>query len=151
MNKLDDIGLVLEKKYPKIKDMFVGKKNEWIKRHSNVMKGKIGEEMVMSYIGAKKSKVLYEYDLVLDDKNIEVKLSCLNETGYFKWLNIRIDDNYTHICLIGIYPEKIEMFLVPKEELEDHLKVSARGKRGDGKIMYIGLKPKDIWLEDFKI
>ena len=150
METLNKISSSLEKKYPNKSDRFTGSTNEWIKRHSNVMKGKIGEELMKTYLGADKANEKYEYDLSLDDKNIEVKLSCLNETGLFKWLNIRINDNYTHICLIGIEPENIEAYLVPKGDLL-FLKNLAEGERGSGNIKYLGLKPSPPWLDKYRL
>ena len=148
-NKIDEILNDLENKYPIKKTIFSDHKNEWIKLQSNVKKGKIGEDIIINYLNANKSG-LYEYDVTTDTKRIEVKLSCLNESGYFKWLNIRICDDYTHIALVGVMPEEIRLYLIPKDEME-HLKNLALGKRVDSNIKYLGLKPNHEWLIKYKI
>jgi len=146
---LNNILEELEIKYPIKNTIFTNQQFEWVKSQSNVVKGKIGEEIILNYLDAEKSGK-YEYDIVKDDKRIEVKLSCLNESGYFKWLNIRICDDYTHVALVGVMPNEVRLYLVPKDEVK-YLKNLALGQRQDSDIKYLGLKPDSEWLKNYKI
>ena len=146
---LENILEELKEKYPIDVSIFADKEFEWIKRQSNVKKGKIGEAIISDVLGARNSNK-YEYDVETDDKRIEVKLSCLNESGYFKWLNIRVCDDYTHLALVGVMPEEIRLYLIPKAEVK-YLKSLALGQRGDSDIKYLGLKPEHEWLKGYKV
>ncbi len=146
---LENMLKELKERYPINASIFTDKRFEWIKRQSNIKKGQIGEALISNALGARKSKS-YEYDVETDDKRIEVKLSTLNESGYFKWLSIRIRDDYTHLALVGVMPEEIRLYLIPKAEVK-HLKNYAGGKRGNSGIKYLGLKPNHEWLEGYRV
>jgi hypothetical protein len=147
--KIESILMDVKKEYPLNKTIFTDTKYEWIKNQSNVKKGKVGEDIIMKYLNANKSGK-YEYDLTLDNKKIEVKLSCLNESGFFKWLNIRVCDDYTHLSLVAVEPNIVNLYLIPKDEVK-YLKNLALGERGDSDIKYLGLKPNNEWLNEYKI
>ena len=146
---LENILKELKEKYPIDESIFTNKQFEWIKRQSNMKKGMIGEAIISDALGARKSKS-YEYDVEIDDKRIEVKLSTLNESGYFKWLSIRVCDNYTHLALVGVLPEEIRLYLIPKGD-DKHLKNYSGGQRGNTNIKYLGLKPDHEWLEEYRL
>ena len=139
----------IKNNHPLKTSIFDGSKNEWIKKHSNVKKGCIGEALVANVLKAEKSGE-YEYDLVKDEKKIEVKLSCLNETLKYKWLNIRTRDSYTHLALVGIEPNNINLFLVPKDKVIN-LSPLAGGKRTESDITYLQSNRKVDWLEKYRI
>jgi len=79
-----------------------------------------------------------------DSKRIEVKLSMLNKTGLFKFLQIRPKDDYTDIALLAVTPEESNLYLIPKDLLKG-LKPQHSGARGAKDTFYLGIRPIDLF------
>jgi hypothetical protein len=119
----------------------------WIYRLPTTVKGKIGEKIVSTFF-KQKGEIVYrnptpDWDLNISDMRIEVKLSMLNKTGFFKFLQIRPNDDYTHIAFLCIEPNDANVFLIPKNEIKG-LKPQHSGKRGSQETMYLGITPTEI-------
>jgi hypothetical protein len=145
---LDNIILKQRKKIINKKNIWLDSKFLWMKNLSATKKGSIGEEIVHDYLTHKgfnnhKSKGV-EYDLTHLNQKIEVKTSMLNDTGYFKFLQIRTKDSYTHVALLCIEPNFSKLFIIPKNKITN-LKPQHNGKRGNSQTMYLGIKPLDLY------
>lgn len=144
-------------------DMWANSEYLWIKESSTCKKGKIGENIVQIYYSGKDTTVYnrssVENDLLIDNSPVEVKLSCLNNSGYFKWLQIRLDDDYDYLYLLSIYPNDIKMYKISKEKLVELsnsgvLKNQHGGSRNKTfNIKYLGIKYNNIpeWLSECEI
>jgi hypothetical protein len=122
-------------------------KYEWIYNLPTTVKGKVGELICAEFFRNKNCEVTKykkpNWDLNVDSMRVEVKLSMLNKTGYFKFLQIRTNDDYTHICFLAIEPSEANIFLVPKDKV-DGLQPQHSGKRGSQETMYLGIIPKEL-------
>ena len=119
----------------------------WISIQPSTVKGKIGEDIVSTYlnlIGYTSTKnQTPAWDLNVDDMRVEVKLSLLNKTGLFKFLQIRPNDDYTHMALLAITYNSSDIYLIPKDELKD-LKPQHSGERGSKDTYYLGITPQEL-------
>lgn len=141
-----------------LNDSWNNSTNEWIKKLSTCKKGSVGEDIIKTYYILNDSKVekrtSVEIDTIIDNVKYEIKLSCLNKSGYFKWLQIRLDDDYDFLYLISIYPNDIKVYKLSKEliiQLTNNgiIKNQHGGKRNkDYKIKYLGIKSINLpeWL-----
>jgi hypothetical protein len=137
-----------ENKLSKKKNIWKNSRYEFLKTLSATKKGSVGETIVKKILENRFKNVNKhignEYDLTQSKKRIEVKTSILNDTGLYKFLQIRLDDNYTHVALLAIEPKSIRLFLVPKYELGG-LKPQHGGERQNNNIVYLGIKPNVLY------
>jgi hypothetical protein len=96
----------------------------WIRELNASMKGKTGEVIIEEIF--KKRKISprdsSEHDLMVDGKKWEIKLSCLNESGLLNWRHIRTKYDYDTLALIGVYPNAIRVWILPKRSVGSLLK-----------------------------
>lgn len=115
-----------------------GSPNEWCTNLSKKELGEIGELFIAKKLGAIRlnNHLDSEVDLVCGDRRIEVKTACVsdsanpNGTQYelFSWQHIRLEDEFTHLCLVLVYPDRIRCFLLERALVEKHSTQS--GRRG---------------------
>ena len=112
--------------------MWAGAPNAWVRALSPSAVGTIGEALALKVLGGTATKNnTIGYDIDLDGKRIEVKLSTVvMSNGYpiLRWRQIRPNDPYTHICFIAVYPHKARMFLVPKEAIPNEVLKHQHGR-----------------------
>jgi hypothetical protein len=130
-------------------NIWEGSEFEWIKKLSTCEKGNVGEKIINSYYILKQKDICkrssVENDTVINNKKIEVKLSCLNGTGCFKWLQIRLDDDFDYLFLISVYPNEIKTYKFSKDylldlEKDNIIKNQHGGKRNkDFRIKYLSI------------
>jgi hypothetical protein len=129
------------------KTIWKNSKYEWIYTLPTTVKGKVGERICYEFFKLKNYSVVKynkpDWDLNVDFMRVEVKLSMLNTTGYFKFLQIRPNDDYTHIAFLAIEPSESNIFLVPKSEVKG-LKPQHSGERGSKDTMYLGITPNEM-------
>jgi hypothetical protein len=132
--------------------------NDWIRTTSNCMKGKIGKLLAKAYFTRHgktiDSAINVQHDICIDEKKMEIKLSCLNNSGMFKWLQIRLLDDFEYLLLFGVYPDNIRAWLLNREDLE---KLESKGtikpqqggvRNSQSKIMWLGANAVELpdWL-----
>jgi hypothetical protein len=129
------------------KSIWKNSKYEWIYNLPTTVKGKVGELICSEFFKQKNHKVIKykkpDWDLNVDSMRVEVKLSMLNTTGLFKFLQIRPNDDYTHICFLAIEPNESNIFLIPKKSIKG-LKPQHSGSRGSKETMYLGITPLEM-------
>jgi hypothetical protein len=95
----------------------------WIRREPSRRKGAIGEALVKDWAtheGMKVDSALDSgHDCQLDGLRVEVKLSLLWGGGEFVFQQIR-DQNYEVACLLGLEPQGVHLWVVPKKVLWKH-------------------------------
>jgi hypothetical protein len=60
------------------------------------------------------------FKVVSGEKKIEIKHATLGlMSGYptLMWQRVALPGEYTHLCLLAVYPEDARLFVVPKEEI----------------------------------
>lgn len=63
-----------------------------------------------------------EYDRLVDGKRIEIKGSFLwGNRGYFRWQQIRANQDYDYILFLSFFPERLEVHYATKETVIKHL------------------------------
>ena len=129
-------------------NIWLDSKYFWLSSLAATQKGKYAESICMEYLSNKFKKVCKEksppWDINADNKRIEVKLSMLNKSGLFKFLQIRPKDGYTDIALLAVTPESAQLYLMPKLKLLG-LKPQHSGARGSKDSFYLGIKPEDLY------
>lgn len=107
----------------------------WIHQtRSSSRRGAIGAALVRAWArdcGSEVEAALNSgHDLRIDGLKVEVKTSLLWESGVFKFQQIR-DQDYETAVLLGIEPQKVSMWAVPKSELwSDRVPFQHGGRRG---------------------
>lgn len=95
----------------------------WIRREPSRRKGAIGEALVKDWAAHEGMKVESAldsgHDCQLDGLRVEVKLSLLWGGGEFVFQQIR-DQNYEVACLLGLEPQGVHLWVVPKKVLWKH-------------------------------
>jgi len=130
---------------------------KWLKNCPSGRKGKIAEDLILEWCAVKKLRSergdKKNYDLLIENKRVEVKLSFLWETGVFKFQQIRNKQNYQYCLCLGVSPDEISAWLIPKNELRRNrpgLKPQHGGKKGvDTK--WLSFRPEDPpkWIDKY--
>ena len=103
-------------------------------------KGKRFEEIsidVLNKLGydAKKSKAI-EYDIVLDEVKTELKGSTLSKDYFgnvdFKFLQIRMEQDWDQLMLIAFWPLDCRMFTLSKEDVQHYIDAGVFTKQHGG-------------------
>lgn len=93
---------------------------QWILERPSRQKGAIGERLISAWAEHEGFTVDRPsdsgHDCVLDGLPVEVKFSTLWASGVFKFQQIR-DQSYELAALLGIQPQKVQLWIVPKPEL----------------------------------
>ena len=96
----------------------------WIKTRPSRQVGKIGEQLVAGWCAAKDLSVGpsgdSEADRVIQGRRIEVKFSTLWASGQFKFQQIR-DQRYDFLVCLGIAPFDAQCWVIPKDDLYEHV------------------------------
>tara|TARA_Y100000296_G_C5030922_1_gene184783 strand:- start:46 stop:519 length:474 start_codon:yes stop_codon:yes gene_type:complete len=131
----------------KSNEIWMGSEYEWMYNLTPKVKGMLGEKITYKLFEENGYAVninkTFGWDLNITEMKVEVKLSMLNKTGLFKFLQIRPNDNYTHILFLCIEPNDINIFLVPKNKVKG-LKPQHSGNRGSKETMYLGITPTEM-------
>jgi len=92
----------------------------WILGEASRRRGAIGERLVKAWARRAGFTVTGAtdtgHDCVLDGVRVEVKFSTLWKSGGYKFQQIR-DQSYEVAALLGIQPQVVQLWIVPKEEL----------------------------------
>ena len=93
----------------------------WIaKTRSSRRRGAIGEALVRAWAEHEgfhvQPAVNSGHDCRINDLKVEIKLSTLWESGVFKFQQFR-DQDYEIGLLLGIEPQRVSLWVVPKEDL----------------------------------
>jgi hypothetical protein len=123
----------------------------WIRQVSSALKrGKIGEELVMGWARAQGLDVQQRrhrgHDCVIEGLELEVKTSLRWNNDRFVFLGLR-DFTYDGVVLLGLEPNEVHLWIVPKQVLWEHAKEQTRGASGHGSkwLSFIASNPP-TWL-----
>jgi len=93
---------------------------QWIRHKSSRSKGKIGEDLVRFWATRERMRVERPtdsgHDCRIDGVPVEVKLSLVWAGGQFCFQQIR-DQSYEVVCLLGLEPQRVHLWAVPKSVL----------------------------------
>ena len=99
-----------------------------------------------------------DFDRFVNNKRVEIKGSFLWGNGdFFRWQQIRLDQQYDHIIFVAAYPERIEYFTATHEEASDALRIQDKegrykhnqhgGNSVDSGVYFVDGLPEDIsWI-----
>ena len=95
----------------------------WIKKESSRRRGAIGERLVQAWAREVGLRVTGRsdsgHDCRIEDVAVEVKFSTLWEGGNFTFQQIR-DQSYAVAALLGLEPQAVHLWFLPKEMLWDN-------------------------------
>jgi len=105
----------------------------WIRAQPSARKGAIGVAIVRAWANSAGFTVTRathsDHDLVVSGLKIEVKLSTLWANGGFTFQQLR-DQDYEHVCLLGIEPQEVRLWTLPKPVALKHARGQHTGERG---------------------
>lgn len=96
-----------------------------IKALSPTEKGEIAERFVVWLAGhhglesTRRESKRGEYDVLVADKKLEVKMASEDTEGKFQFNGIRYDTKYDLVCVVGISPEYVRFNIYSRAELVD--------------------------------
>ena len=124
----------------------------WIRQVSSAHKrGKIGEEIVRAWAGSEGLAVagpgVRAHECVIGDLRIEVKTSLRWNNDRFVFLGLR-DFDYHGVALLGLAPNDLRLWIVPKELLWERAQKQLRGAgRIESKWLSFAASKPPAWLE----
>lgn len=125
----------------------------WIRREPSRRKGAIGEALVRDWAaeeGLTVERALNTgHDCRLDGLRVEVKFSLLWGGGEFVFQQIR-DQDYEIACLLGLEPQRVRLWAVPKDVLWAHATGQHTGAAAqDTKWLRFAATDSPEWLRPF--
>ena len=125
---------VLEKRK---KDRYANSPFLPLKQLTSRTKGAKFEQILQEHLEKLEYKVAKakngNWDRTINGKKIEIKGSFLwDGTDYFKWQQIRIDQDYDYIVFLAFYPNSLEIYIADRETV--HREITR--KDADGNWMY---------------
>ncbi len=147
---------VMQRKYES-DNQYRNSRYNWMRNCPSGRKGKIAEDLILEWCTAKKLRSergdKKNYDLLIENKRVEVKLSFLWETGIFKFQQIRNKQSYQYCLCLGISPDEINAWLIPKNELRRDrpgLQPQHGGKKGvDTKWLSFSPEHPPKWIKKY--
>ena len=146
----------LAAQHPEIHD-WEGSPFEWILAVAPGTRGKIGRQLVAAWARNSGFHVeMFSEDgqlyLRIDDYIVQIKMSTLWKSGIYRFQQIR-DRDYDYCLCLGISPQDIHMWLIPKDALYEHV-IGVRGQHtgSDSLETYwfdAGPGAVQRWLEPF--
>lgn len=94
-----------------------------IKALSTTEKGEIAERFVVWLAGhhglesTRRETKRGEYDVLVADKKLEVKMASEDVSGNFQFNGIRYDTRYDFLCALGISPDQVLFNIYPRAQL----------------------------------
>jgi hypothetical protein len=138
---------------PEITDQWESSPFHWMRSESSRRKGAIGEAYVREW--AEHEGMLVEralnsdHDCRLDGVTVEVKLSMRWESGVFWFEQIR-DQDYEVAGLLGLEPERVRLWMVPKDILRRHSAGQHGGSAArDTRALRFKADAPPSWLEAY--
>lgn len=95
----------------------------WILKEASRRRGAIGEQLVKAW--ARQNEIAVGsatdtgHDCVLDGVRVEVKFSTPWQGGGYKFQQLR-DQSYEVAALLGLQPQVVQLWIVPKDVLWEH-------------------------------
>jgi hypothetical protein len=125
----------------------------WIRREPSRRKGAIGEVLVKDWASGENMQVQAasntEHDCRLDGLLVEVKFSLLWGGGEFVFQQIR-DQDYDVACLLGLEPQRVHLWAVPKTALWERATGQHTGAAAqDTKWLRFRAAAPPDWLSEF--
>jgi hypothetical protein len=125
----------------------------WIRREPSRRKGAIGEVLVKDWAATETMQVQPAentgHDCRLDGLLVEVKLSLLWGGGEFVFQQIR-DQDYEVGCLLGLEPQRVHLWAVPKSVLWERATGQHTGAAAhDTKWLRFRAADPPHWLSEF--
>jgi len=126
---------------------------QWVRGLGLIARGTIGEMMYVDNIGGTRQldKSL-GYDIAHNDNRIEVKFSTRTYHGgnAYQWNQIRPDDDYTHLFLVGVDVDSVRAFFLKKNQARQL--VNQHGGEADTQLLATRSNdPVPDWLSQFEV
>lgn len=156
LDALAHLGADLKDAYASEADEWAESVMGWIRLLPIAARGAVGVRLAKHWLlsqGLATGKATGpEADCIVEDLlPLEVKFATRGRSGAFSFMQIRDEDGYSHILLLGVTPTDAWCWIVPRQVALDNSKPQHRGQRGDGKTRIVafrvGVTP--TWLEPF--
>lgn len=125
----------------------------WIRNMQSGRKGKAGEKIIEKWLRLEGLKVTQsingESDRSIEGKEIEIKTSTLWERGVLVFQQMR-DQDYEYVLFLGVLPDKLLLWSVPKNVALEHSEPQHSGKGGnDTKWLIVDAFNTPEWLKPY--
>lgn len=117
-----------------IADPWAGSPFAWIlSGPSSRQRGAIGERLVAGWCAAKGFDVIRsnnsDADRIIGGRKMEIKVSTLWQSGVYKFQQLR-DQDYEYVVCLGISPQRVHCWVIPKDIIMIHTTPQHAGRRG---------------------
>jgi len=151
---LDSIAQV-KKEFEEKPNMWLGSPFYWISILPSRRKGMIGEKILkqqaeLEKISTKKAKSS-DYDLLINNIKVEVKLSLLWEAGTYVFQQIR-DQGYDVVACIALHPDGTSrLWVIPKAIMMEHC-IPQHDPDGINNVLWLHIHANNIpeWMKTFE-
>jgi SLT domain-containing protein len=136
-----------------VQDPWANSEHRWLMQLPSRRKGKAGEMIVQEWFSSLGMNVHKAAntgsDRTVNGHRVEIKTSTLWEAGKLIWQQIR-DQEYSHIILLGIEPDRVRLWCVPKEVLRAHAVGQHTGAKGV-ETMWLSVNAESVpeWLAPY--
>lgn len=123
----------------------------WIRNLSSRKRGKAGELIIEQWLAELQMRVGRAggsgADRTVNGHQVEIKTSTLWESGTLVWQQIR-DQEYSHVVLLGIEPQRVRVWCVPKDVLRGHAVPQHTGSSGT-ETLWLSVDAESVpsWME----
>lgn len=153
LKKFIEVTNGLSEKYAKQLEGWTGSPFAWILTLPSRTRGAVGEEIVAAWLTSNGSKVSRAShtgcDRIVDGENMEIKFSTRWKTGGFKFQQLR-DQDYASVFCLGVSPNDVQAWLIPKAVAWDHATPQHGGRLGtDTKWLCFQADSPPNWLSAY--
>lgn len=125
----------------------------WILTLPSRTKGAVGEKLISGWLvrsGFRITRPAHSgCDIVVNGVNFEVKFSTLWKSGGYTFQQLR-DQDYAYVFCLGISPQAVHAWLLPKQIAWDHAIPQHGGSKGqDTRWLTFSAANPPLWLEQY--
>jgi len=128
---------------------------QWVRTISTRPRGILAENMYVSHYGGQRVvNAGLGYDVLHGERRLEVKFSSrtyAKNGNAYQWNQIRPEDDYTHLFLVGIDLDSVRAFLTPKAIAEQHSVPQHAGQEDTQLLVTRAEEPVPDWLADWEV
>jgi hypothetical protein len=134
-------------------DPWADSQHAWLMKQSSRRRGKSGEMIIHKWLeglGMKVDKaVASSSDRTVNGHRVEVKLSTLWTSGQLTWQQLR-DQDYSHVLLLGIEPQRVRVWCIPKDVIRAHATPQHTGQAGT-ETLWLSVRADAIpsWMDPY--
>lgn len=155
LDALAQLGAGLERDYAPDLAEWAACKIGWAKSLEIAVRGAVGFRLARLWLESQGLHVgkagETRADCRVEDIPVEVKFATRSRRGTFTFNQVRDEEGYSYVLLLGVTPTQAFCWIVPRAEALSHARPQHRGQRGDGKtrILLFAAGAVPAWLQPY--